>query len=147
MIGAPLDDLRRRLTAMNGSNASFGSLVSRDRGALPPTSYRASTMTSADTPQPGPPRPGSPTESMTSATNSVSMRPRFSIGSFDGMKVAPAIGSIRTNAIGLLEAPGRVVGEGELDRLRSGLTSPVSFSHNIRGGIHSPSSFTVAQEG
>lgn len=137
ITGAPLEDLRRRLTAMNGSNASFGSLLNRERGSLMPQSQRTPTSAS-DVPQHIPARPSSPTESIISATNSVSQRPRFSIGSFDGVKVAPAVGSIRANAVGLLEAPGRAPTEGDLERLRSGLTSPVSFAQNLRE-LHSPS--------
>ena len=123
---APFEDLRRRLATINGSATSLSSGGGRDRLApqrLPPAVQ--------DLPPTVPMRPSSPTESVVSTTNSVSIRPRFSIGSVDIAKAAPAIGSIRTNAIGLLEAPGRGIVEG--DRDPSGVTSPVSYATAARG--------------
>ncbi|KAL5523732.1 hypothetical protein ACEPAG_7905 [Sanghuangporus baumii] len=123
---APFEDLRRRLATINGSATSLSSGGGRERltpQRLPPAIQ--------ELPPSVPMRPSSPTESVVSTTNSVSIRPRFSIGSVDGAKAAPAVGSIRTNAIGLLEAPGRPLTEA--DRDPSGVTSPVSYGTAGRG--------------
>ncbi|EJD02926.1 uncharacterized protein FOMMEDRAFT_123012 [Fomitiporia mediterranea MF3/22] len=123
--GAPFEDLRRRLATINGSNTSLNS-AGRER----PMPLRLPSAVQ-ELPPSVPMRPGSPTESVVSTTNSVSIRPRFSIGSVEGVKAAPAVGSVRTNAMGLLEAPGRTMVEVERDQ--SGLTSPTSFGNMARG--------------
>ena len=129
---APFEDLRRRLAAINGSNTSLNSAGARDRPMLQkfPTAV-------PELPPSVPLRPSSPTESVVSTSNSVSLMPRFSIGSADGAKAAPAVGSVRTNAVGLLEAPGRLHADSERDA--SGINSP------IPRGMRSP--ISSVQEG
>ncbi|KAH8119146.1 hypothetical protein DFH11DRAFT_1838620 [Phellopilus nigrolimitatus] len=128
--GDPFEDLRRRLATINGSSTSLNSIsqAGRERNSSLPQRFPS---TIPELPPTLPMRPGSPTESVVSTTNSVSMRPRFSVGSFDGTKAAPAIGPVRTNAIGLLETPGRIHVEGEPER--PGWVSPLSFANTARG--------------
>ncbi|KAI5119857.1 hypothetical protein M0805_000691 [Coniferiporia weirii] len=128
VTGAPFEDLRRRLATINGSSSSLNSVPGRERASPLPQKF---PLTISELPPTVPMRPGSPTESVVSTSNSVSMRPRFSVGSFDGAKAAPAIGSVRTTAVGLLEAPGRMIVDGEPER--SELTSPVSLAYTVRG--------------
>lgn len=140
---APFEDLRRRLATINGSNTSLNSAATnRDRRSPTPAhlilqqrvanATTSTTPTVNDLPQTLPMRPPSPTESILSTANSISLRPRFSVGSMEGVKAAPAVGSVRTNAVGLLEAPGRPPSEILNDR--SGMTSPASFGNTIRDG-------------
>ncbi|THH10662.1 hypothetical protein EW145_g1172 [Phellinidium pouzarii] len=139
--GAPFEDLRRRLVTINGSSSSLNSAS----GRLEPANILPQRFPSTipELPPTVTMRPGSPTESVISTTN-VSMRPRFNVGSFDGVKAAPAIGSVRTNAMGLLETPGRTILDGDSDF--SGLTSPVTFAYTIRG-MRSPISSTGQEDG
>ena len=137
--GAPFEDLRRRLATINGSSTSLNSATSnRDRRSPPVHLAVQQRVVSGSSPTVPvvndlpPMRPSSPTESIISTSNSVSLRPRFSVGSLEGVKAAPAIGSVRTNAIGLLEAPGRPPSDILNDR--SGMTSPASFGNTIRDG-------------
>ena len=78
-------------------------------------------------------RPWSPTESIVSTANSVSLRPssRLHVGSTDGQKAAPAMGSSKMNAIGLLEAHSKMRHDGSPDE--SGRSSPMSTSTTLRG--------------
>lgn len=135
---APFEDLRRRLATINGSNTSLNP-VGRERGS--PLPQRLPTNVQ-DLPPSVPMRPGSPTESIVSTANSISMKPRFGMGAYDVVKAAPAIGSNKTVAVGLLEAPGR--GAHDVESERSGVTSPVSFVQTARG-IRSP--ISSIQEG
>ena len=64
------------------------------------------------------------------------------MGAYDVVKAAPAIGSNKTVAVGLLEAPGR--GAHDVESERSGVTSPVSFVQTARG-VRSP--ISSIQEG
>jgi phosphoinositide-3-kinase regulatory subunit 4 len=75
-----------------------------------PSSFRLS----AAVPSPLQDRPGNPTESIISTTNSVYLGPasRLQVGSTDGQKAAPAVGSSKTNAVGLLEAHFKIRSEG-----------------------------------
>ncbi|EIW79923.1 WD40 repeat-like protein [Coniophora puteana RWD-64-598 SS2] len=152
--GAPFEDLRRRLATINGSQASVALSSpgggARERAAglglglslLPPPQPSSSAGSS---PAPAPPavlspaRPGSPTESIVSATNSLVVRTghqhRLHVGSTDGQKAAPAVGASHASAIGVLEASSRMrAGE---DGMSSGRTSPVSTAGTIgsSGGL------------
>ena len=131
--GAPFEDLRRRLATINGSANSL---------VMPPTT----TIPREARPAPSVPsqlnklpimspevailqqRPGSPTESVLSMTGSAVVRTTargLHIGSFD-QKVAPAVGSSKANATGLLEAASKMRSEGSPER--SGRSSPTSVS-------------------
>ncbi|OCH92765.1 hypothetical protein OBBRIDRAFT_886008 [Obba rivulosa] len=132
--GAPFEDLRRRLAVINGSATSLGAPGHRDvRGAAVPM------LEVPYSPAAGPPelpqaveRPPSPTESITSTTNSAFRgMHRLQIGSLDSQKAAPAIGSSKANATGLLEAHTRILADGSSER--SGRSTPISPSGTIRG--------------
>lgn len=139
--GAPFEDLRRRLSAINGSGTSLPSNMRVEP-------HRISSAASASSPlaQPviGTPiaelppvfdRPGSPTESVLSNTNSAAAfrggMHRLHVGSTDGQKAAPAVGSSRANAVGLLEPLSKLRSEGSPER--SGRSSPVSAAGTVRG--------------
>ncbi|KAF9045254.1 hypothetical protein BJ165DRAFT_1476337 [Panaeolus papilionaceus] len=150
--GAPFEDLRRRLVTLNGSNPSVGSHgnKSRDiRHALSPVAGSSTTSLSAgQSPSISdkPDRPASPTESIVSTTNSVSLRPasRLHVGSTDGQKAAPAVGSSKTNVTGLLDAHFMLKSEGSPDE--SGRSSPISMSTTLRAGrlARPPSSLAIS---
>lgn len=153
--GAPFEDLRRRLVTLNGSNPSVGSHgnKSRDiRHALSPVAGSSTTSLSAgQSPSISdkPDRPASPTESIVSTTNSVSLRPasRLHVGSTDGQKAAPAVGSSKTNVTGLLDAHFMLKSEGSPDE--SGRSSPISMSTTLRAGrlARPPSSLAISTYG
>ena len=127
--GTPFEDLRRRLESMNGSTLSLtGGTTATERTPMPP---RLMTNVS-DLPPSLPMRPGSPTESIVSTTNSASVRPRFNIGTVESAKAAPAIGHTRMNAVGLLEPPSRMSVDGDHS------PSPMSGVHTVRN-MRSPS--------
>jgi phosphoinositide-3-kinase regulatory subunit 4 len=129
--GAPFEDLRRRLTAINGSGVSLPS-------SLP---HRPSSVSVSSHSQPTGPilndlpevsdRPGSPTDSVLSGPNPPFSRAmhRLHAGSGDSQKAAPAIGSSKANAIGLLEATSKMLHEGSSEH--SGRTSPVSAAGTV----------------
>lgn len=135
--GAPFEDLRRRLSAFNGSGTSLPlspvprapSVVSAQFSPRPPSVVSTADLPPAFDTQP---RPPSPPESVLSATNSAQPRQlqRLQVGSTD-TKAAPAVGSSRANATGLLEATARMRSDGSPER--SGRTSPVSATGTIRG--------------
>ena len=125
--GAPFEDLRRRLSAFNGSGASVPSRPP----SLAPLSPRAVTSPTVSELPPTIDRPGSPTESVFSTTASVRPLRMHMGGSADSQKAAPAVGSSRTNATGLLEATARMRSDGSPER--SERTSPVSIAGTIRG--------------
>jgi len=133
VTGAPFEDLRRRLATINASASSLSvANTPRDsRNALSPATNSSTTSLSAAV-SPVTDRPPSPTESIVSTTNSISFRPtsRLHVGSTDGQKAAPAVGSSRANAIGLLEAHFQIRSEGSPDE--SGRTSPMSMSTTLR---------------
>ncbi|TFK53148.1 ARM repeat-containing protein [Heliocybe sulcata] len=125
--GTPFEDLRRRLATINGSTSSIAvNLSSRDHphplSLMPDTSSRPPVPT-LDIPGAFD-RPSSPTESVTSAAGSSAFRTvnKWNVGG-DIQKAAPAIGSSRANAIGLLETASRIQSEGSPER--SGRSSPV----------------------
>jgi hypothetical protein len=78
-------------------------------------------------------RPGSPTDSVVSGPIPPLNRAmhRFHVGSGDGQKAAPAIGSSRANATGHLEPTSKMRPEGSPER--SGRTSPVSTAGTVLG--------------
>lgn len=138
--GAPFEDLRRRLATINASasSSSLTSAAARDhRSSISQVQSSLSHNTSLNSA--GLPsafdRPGSPTESVVSNTNSSSMRPaqRLQVGRTDGQKAVAAIGSSHANAIGLLEAPSKIRSDGSPER--SGGSSPHSMAGTVRG-IH-----------
>jgi phosphoinositide-3-kinase regulatory subunit 4 len=130
-IGAPFEDLRRRLATINGSASSLSAHnTPRDtRNALSPIP-NSSSVSAVPTPS-LPDRPPSPSES-TVSTTSVSLRPssRLQVGSTDGQKAAPAVGSSKASAIGHLEAHYKIRSEGSTEE--SGRSSPMSMSQTLR---------------
>lgn len=160
VTGAPFEDLRRRLATINASGSSLSvTNMPRDiRSTLSPAANSSTTSLSITSPtlghfQPGPnlipDRPPSPTESIVSTTNSVSLRPasRLQVGSTDGQKAAPAVGSSKANATGLLEAHFNIRSEGSPDE--SGRSSPLSMSTTLRGprALRSPSTLAISTYG
>ncbi|CDO75088.1 hypothetical protein BN946_scf185010.g13 [Trametes cinnabarina] len=133
--GAPFEDLRRRLAIINGSGSSLAVPGSREpRSPVPhPLSIDTNAVPAATSPELPQllDRPGSPAESTVSATNSSTFRAmhRFPI-SGDGPKAAPAIGSSKASATGLLEAHTQIR---EGSQSPSGRSSPVSVAGTVRG--------------
>lgn len=131
-----LDDLRRRLAVINGSSSSLTQQADRDRrtSAVSTRANEGTSPVSQDTPTGPEPRPTSPTESVvSSAVDGSSLRPRvlLHVGSTDNQKAPAAVGSVRTNVTGLLEAP--IVSRfGDDDLLTSGRSSPVSNAGTSR---------------
>jgi len=138
--GAPFEDLRRRLTAINGSGASLPIAFS----------HRPSSMSVSSTAQPAAPvlsdlpevsdRPGSPTDSVVSGPIPPLNRAmhRLHVGGGDGQKAAPAIGSSKANATGHLEPTFKMRPEGSPGP--SGRTSPVSTAGTLGQHWQRPSS-------
>ena len=147
---APFEDLRRRLATINGSTSSVSMAhsITRDlRNTSSPMTTSSTSLLPTPTP-PTPERPGSPSESIVSTTNSVSFRPssRLHVGSTDGQKAAPAVGSSKTNAIGLLDAHSKMRLDGSPDE--SGRSSPMSMSTTLRGPrIIRPSQLAISTYG
>lgn len=132
--GAPFEDLRRRLATINASASSLSlGQQARDHRPTIPLQQSSSNLGGAIGPPSTSDRPGSPTDSVVSTTNSSSLRPqhRLHVGSTDGQKAAPAVGSSKTNATGLLEAPSKIRSDGSPER--SGRSSPQSVTGTIRG--------------
>ncbi|EED79789.1 predicted protein [Postia placenta Mad-698-R] len=128
--GAPFEDLRRRLAIINGSTTSLTVQGARElRSPTAPFPDPANFPPSSIVDVVGAvPRPGSPTESIVSITNPSASRP-MRIGSVDGQKAAPAIGSSRTNATGLLDAHSHSRSDSPEP---SGRTSPYSPAGTVR---------------
>lgn len=127
--GAPFEDLRRRLATINGSSSSIMLTPPRDpRSALSPITPNFPTLGVSSPIE----RPVSPTDSVVSTANSTTFRPlsRMQFGSVD-QKAAPAIGSSKTIAVGLLDARSKLRSDGSPER--SGRSSPMSMSATIRG--------------
>ncbi|RPD52474.1 ARM repeat-containing protein [Lentinus tigrinus ALCF2SS1-7] len=132
--GAPFEDLRRRLALINNSANSLAVPGSREPRSPVPHPLSVDTGLPPAHAQPELPqleRPGSPAESTVSNTNSSALRAmhRFPIG--DGQKAAPAVGSSKASATGLLEAHAQILSEGS--QSPSGRTSPVSVAGTVRG--------------
>jgi len=134
--GAPFEDLRRRLATINGSTSSVSVANNTPRdlrnASLPMANSSTTSLLAIPTP-PIPERPDSPTESIVSTANSVSFRPssRLHVGSTDGQKAAPAVGSSKTTAIGLLDSHSKMLLDKSPDE--SGRSSPMSMSTTLRG--------------
>lgn len=137
--GAPFEDLRRRLAMINGSATSLSHTPSvRDARSpilAPPDNLTPpnSTTVVSDLPVSLPvERPISPTESLASVSNTSfpTAFHRLHIGSTDSQKAAPAVGSSKANATGLLDAHSKPR-DGSPER--SGRSSPVSISGTVRG--------------
>jgi phosphoinositide-3-kinase, regulatory subunit 4 len=131
--GAPFEDLRRRLTAINGSGASLPSSLPHRPSSVSVSSPSQPTGSTLDDLPEVSDRPGSPTDSVLSGPNPPPNRVmyRLHVGSGDGQKAAPAIGSSKTNAIGHLEATSKMLHEGSSEH--SGRTSPVSAAGTVLG--------------
>ncbi|KAI0672432.1 hypothetical protein C8Q78DRAFT_971156 [Trametes maxima] len=134
--GAPFEDLRRRLATINGSGSSLAVPGSREpRSPLPhPLSIDPNALplpTSPDLPHMLD-RPSSPAESTFSTSNSSAFRAmhRFPITG-EGQKAAPAVGSSKASATGLLEAHAQIRSEGS--QSPSGRSSPISIAGTVRG--------------
>jgi phosphoinositide-3-kinase regulatory subunit 4 len=125
------DDLRRPL------NRSSSSLAVNDDHERT-TSVSSARPSSIMPPPPDRPenRPQSPTDSVVSSTIDVpSLRPRphLHIGSTDNQKAPAAVGPVKANATGLLEAPSiSRLGVGEEDMILSGRSSPISNVGTVR---------------
>ena len=131
--GAPFEDLRRRLATINGSANSLiipqTNAVPRDPRVTPsvPSQLNKVPIVSPEVAALQQ-RPGSPTESVLSTSGSAVLRTTargIHMGSFD-QKAAPAVGSSKTNATGLLEPASKMRSEGSPER--SGRSSPTSTS-------------------
>lgn len=142
--GAPFEDLRRRLSAINGSATSLPTNNRIEPHRIPSATSAITSPLALPSIPVGPAltdlppvfdRPGSPTESVLSNTNSAAAfrggMHRLHVGSTDGQKAAPAVGSSRANATGLLEPLSKLRSEGSPER--SGRTSPVSAAGTVRG--------------
>lgn len=129
------NELRRKLVNLNQSVTSLNAAgPARDKNVASPAAPIPSTSQPTSLAPPNPPaghdRPSSPTDSIVSTTNSLALRIplRLQVGSTDGQKAAPAVGSSNTNAVGVLEAP-RI--RAELSPEISGRTTPVSTVRNF----------------
>jgi phosphoinositide-3-kinase regulatory subunit 4 len=136
--GAPFDDLRRRLATINGSANSLvmppPNPVTRDPRPMPsiPSQLNKVPIMSPEVAVLQQ-RPGSPTESVISTSGSAVLRTTargLHMGSFD-QKAAPAVGSSKMNATGLLEPASKMRSEGSPER--SGRSSPTSGGGTLRG--------------
>lgn len=136
--GAPFEDLRRRLATINASSSSIAlshTPPREPRSALSPiTATPSSTFPAIGVSSPIE-RPVSPSDSVVSTANSTTFRPlsRMQFTGADGQKAAPAIGSSKTNAVGLLDARAKLRSDGSPER--SGRSSPMSMSTTIRGPL------------
>ncbi|KAG6839756.1 hypothetical protein H0H87_012927, partial [Tephrocybe sp. NHM501043] len=145
MSGMPFEDLRRSLTTINRSVSSVGLGPPPSRGNLSPVAPSISSTSHHISGLPATlERPSSPTESILSTANSQTFRPtsRLHIGSTDGQKAAPAVGSSRANATGLLDAHSKIRTEESPDL--SGRSSPMSMSTTLRPRIQTPSLLPIS---
>ncbi|KZV87785.1 ARM repeat-containing protein [Exidia glandulosa HHB12029] len=122
--GQVLDDLRRRLTQQQASSSmTINTARARQDSTLSPM-----------TPDLQSPRPPSPTDSVTSATHDPAHLMRNYRHMTLDRKAAPAIGSIRTNATGVLENS-RTLRSLDEESV-SGRASPASAAGTIRPEFH-----------
>ncbi|KAI0080417.1 hypothetical protein K474DRAFT_1589825 [Panus rudis PR-1116 ss-1] len=136
---APFEDLRRRLAMINSSAASLAVSPSAREPRSPTLPIPDLQQTQSLLPTPldanvsdvphVPDRPSSPSESVTSSTFRGATQ--FLHMGVDGGKAAPAVGSSRANAIGLLDAHATL--RGDVSPERSGRSSPVSLAGTLRG--------------
>ena len=128
---APFEDLRRRLAAINSSATSLSVSPSlrEPRSPTIPFPEPHPLPSALDTPVSDVPleRPSSPSESVTSSTFRGATQFLHSV---DGQKAAPAVGSSKANAVGLLDAHSAIHPEGGTPDRSS---SPVSVAGTIRG--------------
>ncbi|KAJ7216643.1 hypothetical protein GGX14DRAFT_442277 [Mycena pura] len=131
--GAPFEDLRRRLATINGSSSSIAPLREpRSASLLSPITATPTLLATAGVSSVE--RPVSPTESVVSTANSMTFRPLSRMqfgGGVDSQKAAPAVGSSKTNAVGLLDSRSKLRSNGSPER--SGRSSPMSMSTTVRG--------------
>lgn len=121
-----LEDLRSKLSTIGGSSTSLNSTFSQHerRDSLNTITARSPSLDR------------SPPESVTSGElGSHKRRQRLQLST--DSKAPPSIGSIRTNAIGLLEAPAALRAVHE-DMGASGRSSPVSQAGTLRGERRAP---------
>lgn len=136
---AAYEELRRKLAGINQSAVSLNLVAGmRDKNVVSPSTTTPSanpqpTSLAPPNPSAGHDRPSSPTDSVVSTTNSLTLRSpvRLQIGSTDGQKAAPAVGSSNTNAIGVFEAPRM---RSDVSPEVSGRTTPVSAAGITRQG-------------
>ncbi|KAH8101738.1 hypothetical protein BXZ70DRAFT_970824 [Cristinia sonorae] len=136
---APFEDLRRRLAMINNSGTSLPISPStrETRSPIPPVPELMSQLALpeaavSDVPHPIE-RPSSPSESLFSVANSSTFKgaTQFLHAGVDGQKAAPAVGSSKANATGLLEAHAKARSDDAPEG--SGRSSPVSVAGTIRG--------------
>ncbi|KAF7319485.1 hypothetical protein HMN09_00287300 [Mycena chlorophos] len=137
---APFEDLRRRLATINGSSSSLVLTPPREPRSttalspiVTPTVSTPSLVAAAAGIASPVERPVSPTESVVSTTNSTSFRPLSRMqfgGTVDSQKAAPAVGSSKMNAVGLLDSRVKLRSDGSPER--SGRSSPMSMSTTVR---------------
>lgn len=143
--GTNFDDLRRRLTQLDGSSSSLNAspggfpvrpMKRRDSHSSSVHSYNPSLIpTDLASQQHAFESPHSPSESAMSAAitpSALQNKHRLHIGSTDGSKAPPAIGSIRTNATGLLEVNTKLRSVDD-EHSPSGRSSPTSATGTVRG--------------
>lgn len=136
---APFEDLRRRLAMINGSGTSLpvSPPSTRDaRSPILPAPELISQLTSPEAAVLDIPRtierPPSPSESLLSVANSTTFKAnQFLHAGADGQKAAPAVGSSKTNATGVLDTHSKPRSE-EGPEI-SGRSSPISVAGTIRG--------------
>ncbi|CAL1709651.1 unnamed protein product [Somion occarium] len=132
IVPAPFEDLRRRLAIINSSATSLNvSPGARDaRSPMLPMLEPQPLPATLDTPVSDVPleRPSSPSESVTSS--SFRGATQF-LHAGDGQKAAPAVGSSKANATGLLDAHSTIRMDASPEM--SGRSSPVSVAGTIRG--------------
>ncbi|KAK0451864.1 hypothetical protein EV421DRAFT_1773494 [Armillaria borealis] len=133
--GAPFEDLRRRLATINGSASSLSVAQSprEPRSTLSPVMIPSSSSTSVTGPL-----------SPTIAERPVSPSDRLHIGSMDGQKAAPAVGSFKTNVAGVLDTHAKMRSEGSPEP--SGRSTPLSMTATIRNSSrsHVPSALPIS---
>lgn len=128
---APFEEVRRRLASINGSTSSLNLAASPREPKIPliPTPYSGPNLSTLE-------RPQSPTESVVSTSNSAAFKPTNLLytGGTDAQKAAPAVGSSKANALGVLDAHSRILPDAEMSgrSTSSGSPLPVRPSHPSR---------------
>ena len=135
---APFEDLRRRLAMINNSGTSLpmSPNTREPRSPIHPVPELISRLTMPETAVSDVPhpieRPASPSESLLSVANSTYKgATQFLHAGGDGQKAAPAVGSSKANATGVLDTHSKSRSE-EVSEV-SGRSSPVSVAGTIRG--------------
>lgn len=147
MPPAPFEDLRRRLAMINNSATSLSAPSTRDsRSPIPPSPELNPLPPTidgglSDIPQTQE-RPSSPAESTISVANSSAFRGAAQFlhaGSIE--KAAPAIGSSRANATGLLDTHPKL--RADTSPETSGRSSPISIAGTVKG-LERPRATSIA---